>query len=451
MSDTPLLNEFDPQDVPWQYKALNKIKNLDFNLGVHQILLSGSVGSAKSLLMAHLVLLHCLENAGAICGVGRLTMPDLKDTFLKMILDHMGESGEIVEYSYNKTEGEITFPNGSKILSFSWHDKKYKKFRSYAFSMFAIEELTENDTPDAYEAIIMRLGRNKKIDEKLLLMATNPDDPEHWAYKKIIESKEPTKHVFYSLTKDNKFLPSTYIDYLERNLDPKMADRMLRGLWVPIAANNIYYSYSERNQRKGNYTINEKYPIRITWDFNIGEGKPMSCVAFQWNRYAFHWFKEFVVHSARTSDILEEIAASGLLDHRCAYVIHGDATGKNRDTRSKLSDYDIIDEFLANYRTPDGKLINYSFEVGSKNPPIRTRHNLMNAQMQNVKGETRFHVYVDQVPTLHEGLRLTKLKPGGQYIEDDSKYYQHITTAAGYGVSYCILSEDSKPQGMVIL
>jgi len=35
---------------------------------------------------------------------------------------------------------------------------------------------------------------------------------------------------------------------------------------------------------------------------------------------------------------------------------------------------------------------------------------------------------------LAEGFSLTKLKDGAQYIEDDSKRYQHITTAAGYGI-----------------
>jgi hypothetical protein len=38
--------------------------------------------------------------------------------------------------------------------------------------------------------------------------------------------------------------------------------------------------------------------------------------------------------------------------------------------------------------------------------------------------------------TLDEGMRLTKLRPGSQYIEDDSKRYQHITTALGYAVHY---------------
>ena len=373
--DIPLITEFDPNDVKWQMEAIDAIADFDYSLGVHQVLFSGSVGSAKTLLMAHLIVKHCLENPNAWAGIGRLTMTDLKDTLLYVILEHIGEEGYIIDYDHNKTRAEITFCNGSKISCFSWHDKKYKKFRSYPFTLFAIEELTENDTKEAYEAILMRLGRSRGVREKLLLMATNPDEPEHWVFETIVEKaglvqdikilqddgtflvrKGITIHVFYSLTKDNIFLDPSYHDFLERNLDPLMAERMLKGRWVSIGGQGIYYQYGDANKIYGvKYKIREKLPIRITWDFNIADGKPMSAIAFQWTRYAFHWFQEHVVMTARTGDIMEEIGQSGLLNHPNEIIIHGDASGSHRDTRQPRSDYDIIDQYLANYRTPDGK------------------------------------------------------------------------------------------------
>jgi len=356
--EIPLLTEFNPNNVTWQYRALKEIRTeYDYDLGVHQVLCSGAVGSAKTLFGAHLGITHCLGNKGAVCGIGRVTMPDLKETLLHMILEHLGEPGELVDYEYNRTKSQIEFSNGSRILTFSWHDKKWKKFRSYAFTMFIIEELTENDGPEIHEAIMLRLGRNKNIKEKLFVMLTNPDDPEHWAFKKIITKDgvvEPHKigiddlgnfimkdgvstHVYYSLTEDNKFLDPAYIDFLERNLDPVMAERMLKGRWVPISKKNIYYSYGPANQiREKTYQVDKKLPIRVTWDFNIGDGKPMSATAFQYTGHATHWFKEYVVYSARTGDILQEMAEDGLFEHPVAYVIHGDANGSYRDTRSLL-------------------------------------------------------------------------------------------------------------------
>lgn len=453
-TDVPLLTEYNPNAIPYHYDVIEDIRcNFDYKKhGTHQVLLSGSVGSGKSLLMAHIIITHCIENKGAIFGIGRLTMPDLKDTLFKMILDHLGEEGEIIDYSHNKTKSEIYFPKTkSVIMSFSWHDKKYKKFRSHKFSGFAIEELTENEDKEAITAIIQRMGRLKHIEEKILLCATNPDDPEHWAYKWFIEREKTEKiHVYYSLTEENPFLEKSYIETLKENLDSKMAERMLYGKWIAVGSENIYYNYdSERNYLRWDYKIDLSLPISISFDFNIGEGKPMSCVLSQYTG-AFHWFEESVVHGARTEDIMEDLANRGLLDYPTYYQIHGDQTGKHRDTRNIRSDYDIIEQYLANYTRPNGRSVVFELCIPTRNPPVRKRHNLMNGQMLNVKKQVRFYVYAG-AKTLHEGCRLTKLKKGGQYIEDDSKPYQHITTAAGYRVCATLMGGNSKKQGTVFL
>lgn len=452
LRDVPLITEYNPHDVGFHYDVIKDIRTeYDYSKGVQQIMLSGSVGSGKSLLMAHALLTHAIDNPGAEVGLGRLTMPDLKETILKMILDHMGEPGEVLNYDFNKTISSITLPNKSVFHSFSWHDRKYKKFRSHKFSAFGIEELTENDEQEFYDAILMRCGRSKHIKEKFIISATNPDDPEHWAYKKFIDTSNPNIHTYYSLTEQNKFLDPAYIAFLKSNLDPKMAERMLYGRWLPIGTENIYYNYdTERNFRAWAYKINYSYPIHIAFDFNIGEGKPMSCVLFQVIGSAFHFFDESVVHGARTEDIMEDMAGRGLLDHHCHYIINGDATGRNRDTRSISTDYTIIMDYLRNYKRKDGGKVHFEKRVPRKNPAIRRRHNLMNGLMLNVWKQVRFWVYY-KAKTLHEGCRLTKLKKGGKYIEDDSKYYQHITTAAGYGVVTTIDGLNSPEQGTVLL
>ena len=405
---------------------------------MQQILLSGAVGSAKSLLMAHVIVIHCLANRGASVGIGRLTMPSLKDTLLQLILTHISDEVEIV---HNQVRGSITFPNGSTIKSFSWKDKNYKKVRSTEFSLFAIEELTENHTREFYDEILMRTGRLRHVKEKLVISATNPDDPSHWAYKHFIATNNPNIHVYYSKTTDNKFLPDSYVTELQENLDPKMARRMIHGEWLSIQGDVVYYNYErERNFKDEDYTIKHGFPIYISFDFNIGEGKPFSVVLYQYIHGVFHCFDEVVIQGSRTEDALEDMASRGLLDHRCQYIVHGDATGKNRTTSSTRSDYDIIDKFMSNYNNKQGRALNYKREVPAANPAVRKRHNLVNAQMQNAVGQVKLYVYKN-CKTLDEGLRLTKLKPGGNYIEDDSKHYQHITTSLGYGLCYDLAKE----------
>jgi hypothetical protein len=348
---------------------------------------------------------------------------------------------------YYKHDGSafIKFKNGSQIISRSWADRKYSKVRSLELSGAAIEELTENDEQNFYNEIKMRVGRLPHIKNNFIICASNPGPPSHWAYKYFIEPNEqgrdhPTKHVYYSLTTDNPYLPKSYINQLKKDLDPKLAKRMLYGEWIEIADEVIYYAYDkEHNFVNKTYEINPKYPVYISWDFNIGEGKPLSLCLFQYIDDTFHFFSEVVVDGMRTLDSLDELHSKGLLKDSLTYYITGDASGKHKDTRSTRSDYEIIRKYFAN--SP------YTFEMRTfpSNPPIRTRHNLVNSYCLNASGQRRLFVY-SQAKTCDEGLRLTALKKGANIIEDDSKRYQHVTTAIGYGIHAAKLFESkNKP------
>lgn len=445
-NSTPSLYEFDPRHIPWQMGLIRDLRSQwDYRDGtVHEWLASGSVGSAKSLLGAHLAVTHTQFYPRSRGCLGRQAMPDLKDTIAQKILEHLeGDMIEGQDFEYNVTDASFAFSNGSEIVSRSWADKKYKKaFRSLELSFALIEELTENEESykGFYPELLMRVGRLPHVPENWVGALTNPDSPSHWAYKYFIEpslpgrNQVPTRHVYYSLTAHNPFLPKGYTQGLMKNLDPKMARRMLLGEWVEIAAEVIYHQYStERNYRDAAYKYDHAYPIIVSHDFNIGEGKPMSAVSLQKKDDGFHFAETFIVDGADTEEIMDEMAGRGLFDHPVQYVIHGDASGKNRDTRSKKTDYEIIRKFLANYRRPDGGAVNFVIVVPVSNPPVRTRHNTVNAYMHNSLGEVRFFVYRG-AQDLDEGLRLTRLKSGGNYIEDDSFRLQHVTTAAGYAV-----------------
>ena len=93
----------------------------------------------------------------------------------------------------------------------------------------------------------------------------------------------------------------------------------------------------------------------------------------------------------------------------------------------KKTDYDIINKALvkAGYSV--------DMQVPRSNPPIRSRQNKVNAQCKNDLGQVRLFIYKD-AETVDEGLRLTKLKKGSTYQEDDSDRFQHVVTALGYWI-----------------
>jgi hypothetical protein len=361
-------------------------------------------------------------------------MPALKDTILATILEHLSESlVEGRDYSHDKTRGQIQFSNGSKMISLSWADKNYKKARSYIFSAGIIEELTENDDIEFYKEIKMRVGRMPHIKEQFLISATNPDDPDHWAYEYFMESDSKMRHVYYSVTHDNKFLPATYIAGIAESLSPAEARRMLYGEWVAtISDNKPYHTYdTEVNFRNYEYEFNKNYPIDIFHDFNIGVGKPMSAACGQVIDGVFHVAKAFIVEGARTEDIMEEIADSGLFEYSNSFRVFGDQCGKHNDTRGNRTDYDIIMSFIQMYKRKKGGPLDVKLHLPTKNPPIRDRHNIANSKFLNENKKVSFYCYDRQID---KGFKNTKLLKGSKLLEDDSFALQHVTTAVTYWI-----------------
>jgi hypothetical protein len=462
ISSTPNVQEYDPREIPWQFELIKDVrKRCDYALGTHEFLLSGSVGSGKSLPVAHIIATHVAMYPGANFGIGRMALGDLKDTLCQKLREHLHNSG--IDHRYMETSGDFRICNGSKITAFSWHDKKWKKFGSHELSGMAIEEAQENEIDKAYEWAYARVGRLSHVPESIMLAAANPDSPAHWLAKRFklhlrppgsmdSQHPSPTRHVYYSRTEENKFLQPQYIEGLKTNMDPKLARRLIYGEWIEINSERIYHAYeSDRNYRKDtDYVVDKRYPVRLAFDFNIGDGKPLSCVLSQHIDGTHHWFAEVIIEGMRTEDCMEEAASRGLLEHDTQYIVHGDASGRSRDTRNNRSDYDIIRRYLANYRARDGRALRFEIHVPKANPAIRTRHNLVNAACLNEHGAVRFYVYKG-CPTLDEGMRLTALKKGAQLLEDDSKFFQHCTTAVGYQVVWIHNESQNKPQGTVEL
>lgn len=429
VSSTPNLLNFAP--LPQQYEIIKDVRrNYDYSAGTHEFLLSGSVGSSKSLTLAHLIATHCVMYPGAHVGLGRLHLPDLKGTLCQKLREHLYNTGGGLEYRYNESTGNFSFNNGSRCTAFSWGDKKYQKFRSQELSAMAIEELSENkgDHWQAYIEAFQRVGRLSHVPEKWIGCATNPDSPSHPAYEHFMEKSGPTRRVYYSRTDQNPYLPKAYIKNLLDTLDPREARRMVYGEWVEISDEVIYYCYSrDENFINEHYKPNPKYPVCIAFDFNIALNKPLSIAFLQHINGQVHVYNQIAIQGLRTNDALLEAEGKGLLPQGFRYIVHGDAAGRHNDTRSNQSDYSIIQTFLSKLG------LHYEMQVPLANPAIKFRHNKVNAKILNANGTRNLFVYKD-APMADKGFRLTALKAGAHYNEDDSKEFQHITTAIGYSI-----------------
>jgi len=441
--------------VPFGYQCdvIRLIFNHAYSLYTPEILLSGSVGSAKSILLAHLAILHCRRWPGARVAIGRRALPDVKRTIFSEIVEHLeGALVEGVDYKKSEHKAEITFSNGSKIFPVTWGDRRYGKFRSLKLSMLIIEELTENDEEFAagFKILKARLRRIKKVHENILITATNPGEPDSFWHDYFIEGSKQfaSRYVFYSITTDNFHLDPIYVDQLLQDYSILEAERYLFGKWISLEGKGIYHAYAEaRNFIDKVYKLDRTLPLRICFDFNTADGKPQSAALLQVDRKGnFHFFAESIIENANWClDNLDEFESlypssdPGLVD-KCIFhevpsvIVHGDATGKARSSNSLRSNYDLIKDWLAQRK------IVHKIEVPTINPPIVKRWTTVNALCQNAKKEVRLFVYKN-CPTLNQGMKLTRKKEGTA-VEDDSKKYQHVTTAIGYGICYLKANEN---------
>lgn len=190
ITSTPSFSDFDPREIAYQYDVIDLIFNTyDYSLGTLEVLLSGSVGSGKSILMAHCGLRHCFQNPGARLLLGRKSMPDLRDTIYTKCLEHIegtvwnngDEIKEGVDFGFRDSNCSIWFANGSEMISRSWADKKFKKVQSLELSAAVIEQVEENDGDywQAIDFIRMRVNRLPHVKQPFIIYGANPDDPDH--------------------------------------------------------------------------------------------------------------------------------------------------------------------------------------------------------------------------------------------------------------------------------
>lgn len=441
------LDTFDITSVKYQQRLLYHVKNtIKYETGAQVILSSGGVGTGKTSLACHLIWLHLMENPGAYVGIGRKDMKRLKSTLVVPLLSHAPAGWKPGKhYFYNKASGILTLKNGSRLALFSWADGNLDRFKGEQFTFFCMDEASEN-TEEVFNSIYARLGRVASVNECIFLMLTNPDDDTHWINTKIIANarfidgkrqegdddvKKQNYHVFYSLTKDNEHnLKQGYIEGLLANNHAKWIQRNLEGKWVSFGGDGIYFAYNESIHYKANdYVVDVRYPIYICCDFNISQGKPHSWCFAQYINDVFHFFDEIIIEGASTSKMCDEMHNRGLLNYPTRYIVNGDATGFAKKTVSGYSDYDIIKGFLSNYKK-DGSF-SFKMEIGTTNPDVKVRHNVVNAYLMNGLGQSRVIVYKKCV-TLNQAFKLTKLKDGSHYQERDDNKWQHVGTGAGY-------------------
>ncbi len=252
--------------LPWQVEPWKDKSRV--------LLLTGSAGGGKSRLAGEKVNGVMKKYPGAT----GLMLRKAREYTGKSIVPFMRRTviGADPTVGILKSESHFHYANGSVLYWGGMRtDEQREGLRSIgpdgAVDIIWMEE-ANGFTEDDFNELLARL-RGKASPWLQIILGTNPDDPNHWIYKRLIQGGEAS--VYYSGAVDNKHNPKSYIQTLE-TLTGVLLLRLGQGKWVH-AEGAVYDEYDA-----GLHLI-EPFEIPEDWrrfrSIDFGYSNPFVC---QW-------------------------------------------------------------------------------------------------------------------------------------------------------------------------
>lgn len=234
------------------------------------ILCHAEKGSGKTIAALHRIVKHCYlnENALALIIVTVRSMANKGGAWSKLqemvlptwrdgnrdrdgkLLDE-GMGLHFTDVMFDSQHNELIWVQNQHggwcmiILVSAPHANQLRlRIRGYEPSIAFVDELTSCDSPIYFSSIAAQLGRRLYIDgPQQFIAATNPDDPEHWVYKKFFvepfdeetgEWDKNYRHIYFPISENIDNLVVGYHEGLKNIFknDPVEALRMISGEWA---------------------------------------------------------------------------------------------------------------------------------------------------------------------------------------------------------------------------
>jgi len=205
------------------------------------LLLTGAAGGGKSRVAAEKFHAYLLKYPGATGVVGRKDKTAAHRSvvpFLQFTVQGATPWGE-----YKSGEGLFQYSNGSQAYVVGVRDEGQRENlrsigRDGSFDIAWFEEANKLTLSDHQEISARLRGTHGAFRQ--IIYSTNPDHPEHWIKKLLIESKKAA--TYHSRPEDNPSNPPDYIQALQE-LTGVYRERMWEGKWVQ-AEGAIYPEYN---------------------------------------------------------------------------------------------------------------------------------------------------------------------------------------------------------------
>lgn len=262
------------------------------------ILAYGERGSGKTYsLGGHKLVRHCYENFNALAliivgvrsqatmgGVWHKLQVEILPEWVDGIdLEHTDERQDTQKNLYMDVKNRFGGYSRICLISVPYGSFIKDRIKGFEPSLVFIDELTNLDTDDYFNAVVQQLGRRQGIyGPQQYLAACNPDGPSHWVYKRFFE--EPYDEdgnwnsdysVYHVKIEENiANLPEGYYDRIQEAVktDPVEEARMVRGEWIDRPAGDAIFGpyfnnalHLKGDAKKG-LVPSKKYPVIVGWD-----------------------------------------------------------------------------------------------------------------------------------------------------------------------------------------
>lgn len=216
----------------------------------------GGFGSGKSFITMLVAYHLCVKYPGSEILFTRYSYRQLMDScesqFLALFPPHL------YGYNYKKSDHELHFINGSKILYRAFDDPKKVLSNSYdGVVMCQAEELSEKH----FSEVLGRL-RGTKLPKRFVFTEGNPR--RGWCKRRYHDNETPTDCLYIRATtySNSENLPDGYIERMEQNYPPSYIKQYLEGSW-DATRTNVYDQFKEHHKIP-------RQPLQDHWHIIIG-------------------------------------------------------------------------------------------------------------------------------------------------------------------------------------
>lgn len=293
----------------------------------------GGARSGKSYAMAQLLIMKALNYEGLNIGITRKTMPALKMTARRLILDLLKQYGLYQTSAFNKTENYYQL-NKSRLQFFSLDDPE--KIKSSEFNFLWLEEATEFTYQD-YLVLLTRLSAPApKALINQMFLTLNPTDINCWIAKYLLIQKEVS--VIKSTYKDNRFLSKDYIETLLslKNYNEQAYKIFALGQWG--ASDTLIYT---------NWQMAEKEPSsydEVFWGLDFGFNNPTALVKI-FIKDKIYFVEEKLYKTHLTNSLLIEELKTLIPQQERAQIIFADSAEPDRIAEISAAGFNIRPAF----------------------------------------------------------------------------------------------------------